>query len=249
MKLKLILLILMMCLLCGCTCEYNLKIDGSTYNETFTLQEETTDNSDKSYLNTLYKEEYPIYFSEEFLYYAPNEKKEGNTYYNKNLILENNLLKSTYSATYDNDSYKDSRALKTSFSTINIGYNTNKKYYYLELENLKIFDAENKINKIIINIEVNDEFVVIKNNASNVNGNRYTWTFDDKDAELILRYQTKDNYEESLHNNLGNNNSNKEPIKNDDTNNTTSLIFALIGLITFIFVLIIFINIKNRNKK
>lgn len=253
---KKILLVLVVVLLCGCTANYDLKIDANNnYYETLTLIEESSDNADKSYLHTLYLEEYPIYNSEEFMYYKPNEKIEGNTYYNKNLYVENNLYKSEYTATFNNDSYLDSRILVTSFKERNVGYNAKGKYYYLELSNLIIYNAQNNINKVNVSIEIDSNYVVLYNNATSVNNNVYTWNFDSSNADLKIRYQTLENYEESKKNNSSNINNNNQNINNTNNNQNSressvkDLIIIICLLLCFVICLIVVLIISKKVRK
>lgn len=235
MNLKKFMLVVSIFLLCGCECTYNLSIKGSTYTESFTLHEEAIDNGDKTNLNASFLEEYPIFYSQEFPYNNPYEKLEGNTYYDKNLESVNDLLKANYTATFDNDSYKDSRALKTAFKNRNIGYDSLNKYYYLELSDLIIFNADNKINKINVNITVDDNFVVIGNNANSINDNTYSWTFDNVNGKILLKYQSKENYNKAENNKPQE--DGKENFKPSDwLDENGDLIIAIALLATFLIV-------------
>lgn len=247
-KYKIFILGLLLFVLCGCSVNYDLIIDNNNYYyETTTISSTGNEEYSKEYLYNLYLEEYPIYESEEYLYYDPTERVEGNTYYDKSIIDNNYGYSAIYKAKYDNDSYKDSRALNTAFGEYKIGYDPDNEYYYLELNNLNIFDSENYINKININITVSNNYIVVENNASNVNGNIYSWSFDKVDSELILKYQKKsvyDYYQTHEHSKP----IEEEEEKEDNKNTTTIIIIALIAFLGYLLFIIGIISSK-KNKK
>ena len=251
MKKRLMLLIILILLTCGCSATYDLTIDETNhYLETLTLASEGNEDYTRRDLFNMYLEEYPIYDSQEFLYYAPTEKKEGNTYYIKNITSNSYGYVTTHKATFDNDSYKDSRILKNSFKDTSIGYNISGDYYYLDLSGLKIFKAQNYISGITVNIKVSDNYVVINNNASSINGNTYTWTFTGENSRLILNYQDKEVYNEKKKKQEENKSNNpitptKEVTKEEKTN---TIIIAVIGLLVYILLMIIILRFRNIRK-
>ena len=250
MKRKLLILVFLIFTTCGCTTSYNLKIDdNNNYFESVTLTSEGNEKYANSELYSMYLEEYPIYNSEEFLYYNPTEKLSGNTYYEKSIMPNNNGYIATYKANFNNDSYKDSRMLNNAFKIIDIGYNLNGDYYYLELNNLKIFNSENYITKIQININVSDKYVVIKNNADNISDNTYSWNFNKKESKLILRYQDRKIYDEIIKKKNEKIEEKKttevKEVNNDTTNN---IILGIIIVLVYIVLIIIILKIRKIKK-
>ena len=241
MKIKFVILVLLVVLTtCGCTVEYNLVIDeNNNYYETTKFISEGNENVEKDYLYMLYLEELPIYFSQNNPYDDPdqefssddvNKKIPEFTYYDKSILENQYGYIATYKAKYSNNDYDDSRILKSAFADIKVNKYLNQDSYYLNFSNLKIFNAENYITNIKVDITISDKYVVLDNNASKVNGNVYTWEFNNVNSKLIFRYQDKEK----------DNNEEVQPPEEDN-----SIIYVVIGLLGFFVILFIIFKIKK----
>ena len=240
MKCKIVILVLLLILTGGCNVNYNLKIDeNNNFIETTILESEGNEGRPKEYLYSLYLEEYPIFNSQEFMYYAPQEKKSGNSYYIKNIYETEKGYKAIYKANYNINNYSDSRFLNTTFNNINIGYNLDEEYYYIQLSKINIFNNNTEITKINIDIEIPSNYVVISNNATKISNNVYTWNFTEQDNKLYFTYQDKKTYDSK-------NEKKVREIKDNKEDN--SIIIVMLGLIGFAFVLTIIILINNKRK-
>jgi len=254
---KKIILFLLMFILMGCSTKYELVIDNETITETLEIISEESDITKKEENYYTYLEEYPIFIDEEFLYDTPNEKLENVDYYQKSIIETQFGYEATYKSKFEYNDLERSRILNTAFSTSNIGYDRKENFYYINLQNLKIFKYNKDISKIEVNIKLKD-YSVIESNATYINDDYLTWVFINdenyKDNKIILNFKKKE-----LINN-GNNNTTNNNEKNDNNtiidNNiekkvtlTRDVLIAIAGVGVFLVIItIIFKSKKIINK-
>lgn len=241
-KNKIILIILIVLCTTGCTVDYNLLIEDNKIKETTTFHQESSDTDEKSYMYSQYLEEYPIYIDEEYLYYDPNKKVEGNTYYDKSITDDSNGYNATYKAEFEIKEYDRSRFFNDAFVNRSSGYDKNERCYYIIADKLKIFEQENNINHINVSINIVG-YKVIESNQDSVNNNTYTWSFDrsDKERSIILRLK-KDNSNVEV---KPSNNDKNDTIKKESK--YTMYIFYGILLLIIIIGYLIFRKMKQSN--
>lgn len=244
MKKKLIVLLTLF-ITTGCTVNYDLVIEDEILKETTTFKQEENSFYTKEYINTLYKEEYPIYYDEEFLYLSPEEKIEGNTYYEKNIQENSSNYTITYKATYDFDDFKRAQLLNTAYGNYSIGYDYQDDCYYIIASNFKLFKTNKYLTNVTLNIELKN-YTVIESNNDYKNGNTYIWNLNKNDNNIILRYK----------NTNSNNKQEEKPIINNN-NIQTKEKFNIDNYILYIFLVIIvliiffgykwFLKFKDKN--
>ena len=241
-KNKIILIILIVLCTTGCTVDYNLLIEDNKIKETTTFHQESSDTDEKSSMYSQYLEEYPIYIDEEYLYYDPNKKVEGNTYYDKSITDDSNGYNATYKAEFEIKEYDRSRFFNDAFVNRSSGYDKNERCYYIIADKLKIFEQENNINHINVSINIVG-YKVIESNQDSVNNNIYTWSFDrsDKERSIILRLK-KDNSNVEV---KPSNNDKNDTIKKESK--YTMYIFYGILLLVIIIGYLIFRKMKESN--
>lgn len=241
-KNKIILIILIVLCTTGCTVDYNLVIEDNKIKETTTFHQDSSDTDEKSYMYSQYLEEYPIYIDEEYLYYDPNKKVEGNTYYDKSITDDSNGYNATYKAEFKIKEYDRSRFFNYAFVNRSSGYDKNEGCYYIIADKLKIFEQENNINHINVSINLVG-YKVIESNQDSVNNNTYTWSFDrsDKERSIVLRLK-KDNSNVEV---KPSNNDKNDTIKKESQ--YTMYIFYGILLLVIIIGYLIFRKMKQSN--
>ena len=189
MKKRIITLLLFIFLTTGCNANYNLVIENESIIETTTFTQEENAFYTKSYMFSQFQEEYPIYYDEEFLYYAPNEKVKGNTYYEKKIMEISNGYEAIYKANYNINNYKRSRLLNLAYENFSVGYDDVKDYYFLIANNLKIFNSNNYLDNITVTIDLKG-YEVLECNYHSRNGTIYMWNFDrNNKGNINLRYK------------------------------------------------------------
>lgn len=241
-KNKIILIILIALCTTGCTVDYNLVIEDNNIKETTTFHQDSSDTDEKSSMYSQYLEEYPIYIDEEYLYYDPNKKVEGNTYYDKSITDDSNGYNATYKAEFEIKEYDRSRFFNDAFVNRSSGYDKNERCYYIIADKLKIFEQENNINHINVSINIVG-YKVIESNQDSVNNNIYTWSFDrsNKERSIVLRLK-KDNSNIEV---KPSNNDKNDTIKKESK--YTMYIFYGILLLVIIIGYLIFRKMKQSN--
>ena len=241
-KNKIILIILIVLCTTGCTVDYNLLIEDNKIKETTTFHQESSDTDEKSSMYSQYLEEYPIYIDEEYLYYDPNKKVEGNTYYDKSITDDSNGYNATYKAEFEIKEYDRSRFFNDAFVNRSSGYDKNERCYYIIADKLKIFEQENNINHINVSINIVG-YKVIESNQDSVNNNIYTWSFDRSDKErknITIKFKKENSNIE-----IDPSDNKTEPNKVDSK--YTMYIFYGILLLVIIIGYLIFRKMKQSN--
>lgn len=244
MKRKTILLIFILLLTTGCSVNYDLVVEDENITEITSFTQEENATYTKSYMQSLYEEEYPIFYDEEFLYYAPNKKVDGNTYYKKSIIDDGDGYTATYRAEYNINDYQRSRLLNTAYELYSVGYDNDNNNYYLIANNLKIFKNNNDISNITVSITLKD-YEVIDGNYDSKSNNTYIWNFDRKSTGNInLKYRKK---AEKLVENDNNVKKKKKKSIINGTSSYTIYVFSFILIIIILFSYYIFNKLKEKN--
>lgn len=188
---KILVLLAVLIFITGCDITYNLDVTEDTFKESIIFNADVTSIYSKEYLYEQYRQEYPIYIDQEFLYYDPFSQVEDYDYYTKNFTELDNGYLFNYQASYDYDDFNRARSINTFYDTIGIGYVSAEDYYYLSMRDILIFNYDNNINLVTINIDFND-LEVISSNADNYSNNVYTWYITrDNPKSLNVSYKTK----------------------------------------------------------
>ena len=249
---KIILIVFLVMLLTGCDITYNLSVSEDEFVESTIFNTSTTDGT-KEYLYNLYREEYPIYIDQEYLYYDPYSQITGNDYYTKNYNeLENGYI-FNYQASYNYDDFSRARSLNTIFNTIGVGYLDTEDYYYLSMSGIKIFNYNNTINTITINIEFDRDAIILNNNADTVSGNTYTWQLNPtnlKDINITYRFLhlTDPDLEPET---PENNPSNSDTEQNEEVSNwvNDNKVIVYVGVfVILVCIIVIFSVIKSKKR-
>lgn len=236
---KKILLLILMLIMTGCSAKYELKIEDNVISEKLILESTENDYLTKEELYGQFLDEYPIYYDEEFLYYAPTQKQDGIEYYEKTLLETQNGYESVHKSKMDFKNYKRSRMLNTAFKNFNIGYDKKEQCYYIIAQDLKLFDYNKSINELEVVVNLNG-YEIIDTNSNKYVGNSLTWYFypnDNITEKIIIKFRKKKDIiekEEIKNENL---------VKQEEENN----IFLL--LISFGAFLIIILGIIITNQK
>ena len=154
-KKKLILAMLIALCTTGCTVDYNLVIEDNKIKETTTFHQDSSDTDTKSYMYSQYLEEYPIYIDEEYLYYDPNKKLEGNTYYDKSITDDSNGYNATYKAEFKIKEYNRSRLFNDVFVNHSSGYDKKEGCYRCTHKILRIIPHQSQGDQLCVGIDRN----------------------------------------------------------------------------------------------
>ena len=249
MKIKILIIILGIFLLTGCTANYTMEITEDTFDESITIEAYTNDLYDKNGLYTSFKEEYPVYIDQEFMYYDPNNKNENYSYYTKTYQELSNGYLFNYRYTYGLKDINRARAINMVYKTINIGYIDEEDFYYISLKDPIIFINNNEITSININLIFNDA-IIIENNADIINGSTYTWNITPtKLNDINIKYRFENKEEEPI---TKPENSNEEKPNKEESevsswvNENKGLVY--VGVFSILLVLILIVGIIKFKK-
>lgn len=185
MKRNRLFLLLMLILLSGCSCEYELTIDIA--NNDYKEQLSITGKNEKE-KESLLKEDWvvDVDFNE---YNEVDEeivKLENNNYYDVK-VIDNSLLLS-----YDHNisTMKKSTIALSCFKKVRLIRDTNKLYINTT-NGLTCYDDYDNLENVKVIIKSNDK--VISNNADKIEDNKYIWNFTrankNKSINLVLESQ------------------------------------------------------------
>lgn len=174
---KILLIMLTMLFLTGCTVNYNLEIDGDNLNEVITgnvtkkeYEVKETDNGE-NLIYALFNNDQNALFDEESPYLRTLEDKGKTIDYNFSYLYNYNFDRSTI--------------INTCFEYHMV--DETEDYYYIKLSGKFYCMYSDKIN---INVTSNN--AVLENNAMKVDGNVYSWVIKkDKDADILLNVSKK----------------------------------------------------------
>ncbi len=246
---KIILLLLSLLFLSGCSVQYTLDITEDEIKENITLVSENSFDSER-----IYNYAYP---TPAFLN-APTmsesyEKLEGVEYYETEKVL-NSMGYYNYNMQYTflQEDYENSNVVSNSVSVFNV-YNKGRTYYIETGANIKAFSQMNGISTLQVVVNLDDNLEVVSSNADLVSGNTLTWNIPSSDAKttpISLAYKKIENSSNSSNStNSTNSSSNELNNSNNSVDNKSTLIIALLCLLGFGLVLTILIIIKNRRQK
>lgn len=254
MKVKIIGLLLGILMLTGCSATYNLEITEDTFEESFVINA-NIDNiyTTKESLYDAYLEEYPVYIDQEFMYYDPYTRNENYSYYDKSYQETTDGYMFSYRYIYEADEINRARSIQSSYDSVSFGYIDEEDYYYISLRNPIIFNNNNNLTALTINLSFDNDAVVLSNNADLVNGNTYTWQLNPtnlKDINITYRFlhlTDPDPEPETPENNP----SNSDTEQNEEVSNwvNDNKVIVYVGVfVILVCVIIIFSVIKSKKR-
>ena len=241
---KIVLLLFIIFLTTGCSVNYTVIINNNDFTEDVKIYAYEDENYKLEDLYYSYLEEYPIYIDEEFMYYDPYNKIEGNTYYTKTYKELQMGYLFNYKSNINYENINRARTLKTFFKNGKIGHISEEDYYYISLNNTNLF-TNNNIEKLTVNL-VFEGYEVISHNAKSINNNTYTWEFiNNEEAKIDIKYRKKKESIEIDENDIIDNKNDK------NVNNNSFLDYILLGAILLLFMIGIIglIKYKSINKE
>lgn len=180
-KYKIVLLIVILLSLTGCSFEYNMKIDTNTISEENIVYIPNTDKND-------IKQEVEKLVSR---YTGPTNSLGM---YKQSVIEDNNNFGMSYKKNYDTlNDYNNS----LSFSICYDNYKLIKEKDKIVISTSKRFNCFNKYSELDdVTINIDSSLEVESSNADEVNGNIYTWNINKSNADnrpinIVLKPNTE----------------------------------------------------------
>ncbi len=246
MKRKILILIPLIFLLCGCSAEVNINIDDKMrVSETIDIKAYADVYYTQSQLEKAFRQYVPIYAEEPIVDTMPDERVSGIKYYNRHQNTLNNGYKFTYDYTFNINDYKKARTVKGAFKSSTIQVNKKDQEILLSTDKNEIlfFNEYPSLDNITINIKTS--FPAKENNADSINGNVYTWRFY-KDTKKNI-YLLLDTTPTGKPNKVVEDNDKKE--ENSDVEkfmNKHPFLIAIIAILSFIIIICIISKVTKH---
>jgi hypothetical protein len=177
MKKKLLLLIALVFLLCGCTAEVNINVGYSNIEETISITTLADNNLTKETIKKSFRVYMPAFENDIVTDTDPDEKIPSVSYYSYISEELSNGYKNTYGYRYSFDEFKNSTSVKEAFRSVTIQNDKVDGEIMLSTDTggLLLFNAYPKLDSVKVNIK--SEYKVKETNADSHKDNVYTWTF------------------------------------------------------------------------
>lgn len=236
MKKKILFILIGTILLTGCTCQYNLTIDGNTYKEEVILN--GSNSSEMELFNN--KWQIPVDIDDYQNIGDDSLDSSTNNYTTYNYQLSGNKLIFNHDFSINNIS--NSTAIANCYKMATIKKVDNTLVISTSNDNL-CFDKYPTLSRIEINIETT--LKAVNNNADKINGNIYTWVVDKDSTEGInLVLDNSDKKDNVIDDGKGNNSNN-----DDKQNNGKDYAFYIFLGIILVILLIGYALISKMNNK
>ena len=247
------LLLLGILFLTGCNAEYNIDLSKDYINENITLfSENSLDNKEI--------EEFITSFNNANIF--SDSKLENVEYYNSYKNLDKNNYELNFNYNLKNTQLNSSPFINNSFENHNISFDDNILNF--DFVGLKVFKEYDNLTNLTIKLNISSDYEIINANTNNIDNNLITWNIskDDSDKFLIsfslrdVNYPTE-NLPTTDNSNLEDNNKEEMKIKDEEikiedeeiqetfNTNNGGEISAIILIVIFLLVAIIFIALKN----
>lgn len=206
MKKRIIVLVISLLLMTGCTCEYNLTIDNSNYQESISINGTTNDeiiHFNNDWKVPIDKNEYNNISGE------PGTKVEIDTDIYQYKLTGNNL---TFTNDFTKSNLNNSTAISICYDKVTI-QNYEDSIIISTSNKVQCFNKYPSLTNIKINITTDKP--VKKHNADSVNKNTYTWNISQNDSEskpinMIINNKYSEPSKESQSSQTDNKNNKKD---------------------------------------
>lgn len=248
---KMIFLVVLTFLLCGCSATYNLTITKDSIKEEAIILDDITVSNSMEEMSHIYPP-LTIDYKEAIEDDDIANLEEGIEIYNQKIDKINDAYQIRYA--YDKftkDTITSSNIARTAYS--NIGYLYSPKENIIQLStnpNLKAFDEFPNLDSITVNITT--DYLVSNSNADQVNGNTYSWVFtrENRNRNVVLVMQFREDSSDKEENTQNKEEQTKEEQKNTTNGDTqdqkyASWLIILVFLGIFAIILLVLFKIKK----
>jgi len=257
------LLLVLVLILSGCTLEYNLVIDESTFEEVITINEndstklnspvaEGTTMTYKNRVDWLVTTPIYVYKNSNVSPYEEDGIIDGVKYYEKQKIVTGEEYGVSLITNGEIDEINDLRSLSHCYEIARVLNNKDEYVISTSFKNM-CFENYPLLDELTINITT--DMKVTSNNADSVSGNTYTWkitraNYDNKSISLAM--QSIRDYNQDKYNEEQEEKREEQRKKIEKQKNTTLKILGVVGIAFLVIVLglgiVIFIKNQKENK-
>lgn len=172
---KILMLLMLMVLLTGCSANVNLTVTSSNIEEEIIISAYSDSDTTKAQVYTSFRKYMPVFANVPLSDTEPDTKKDGVEYYTRREQDLGSGYRFNYKYKYKFEDYKNSRSVKYGFASRTIQRNPGDKNIMISTDSagLKYFEQYPNLETVTINIR--SSYKMLENNADYVNGNVYTW--------------------------------------------------------------------------
>lgn len=256
---KLIILMVFIFLLCGCSANVNLEVTEKSIDETVTINTANDNTYTKEGWKSAFRDYIPVYSDIVIVDTEPDEKVDGVSYYSKDIKESNGSYTFIYNYNYKFANYSKARSLKYGFKSYSLI--KNEKDGTLELSTdssgFNYFSTYSSLNSI--NVNIHTDYEVVKNNADSVSNGTYTWNFtptDNGNIYMLINYNSVSNSEEDDNEENSNDDSNSTIVISNNSEegqsdfekfvNKHPILVGIIAVLAFVIFVLIFKSVKIK---
>ena len=208
---KIIIIIIFLFILTGCTSTVNLEITDNIVHEQIIIDDQVTPKSS-------FREYQPVYYKDNVADTEPDIKENKKEYYKKE-IIDNKI---NYSYAFRINDYNESNAMKSVFSSSAIVFSeaTGITELYTSSDGVYVFDIYPNLTKLEVNITT--ELEVEENNADSVSGNTYTWVFTPNNNKKNIYLRMRNYIYKRIHVNEDKNDNKTDDSSKSNNNNDSN---------------------------
>ena len=231
MNKKIILIIFLSLLLCGCTANYDLTIHDGVITESLSVLN-IANGDTVNYIDNNLKYPTPAKKSQKFDKYT-DEKLENVDYYDVKRITKDGLEGLNYKYDFTFTNYYDSNIMNSCY-----------EYFKVINENNLLAISTSRGNKCmsdkvdVLNINITTDYLVVDSNADTVKGHTYSWKINRdnyEDKNIYIKLNTIKRAEKT-----------QEEVEQEEN---ILKIFVTIGIILIVFVVITVFVLMNKKRK
>lgn len=252
MKKKIILLIGLVFMLCGCSADVNIELTGSNVKENVYIYAYPNEHYTKERLNKAFRKYIPAFAKDTIIDTMPDEETKGISYYKRSEVDLGNGYRFNYKYNFNLSNYKNARTVKEGFKSSNIYVDNKEKTILFSTDNggLLFFSQYPDLNTVNVNIKT--DYKVKETNADSVDGNVYTWKLsrnnNNKNIYLLLDSSpVEEDKDDEKNNVIENNNDVKEESKFIKFVNEHPFLVIFVSFFLFLIIVLIISKItKNK---
>ena len=248
---KIISLLMLVFLLCGCTAKVDINIDRRNIDETITITDFANETYTKEQVLAKYRKYMPVDKSTVIVDTEPDERKSRVDYYKRSVTDLGNGYNILYNYNYDYDEYFNAKSLNTAFKSSFINYNRDENTITISTDSsgTTLFDQYKDLENLQINIS--SSYEVKESNADSVNGKVSTWNLSrGSNKKIYIQYNTalvqKEETEEKEEEEEVVPPTEKEEEEKETIPLGVALLLVLAGTLGFIVIVIIVSKFDNR---
>ena len=232
-KNRLIIIILSVFILTGCSIEYNLDITGNEFIENINVIDLVSEDRNKETI----LDDHGNYFS--VFYRAPNPGNMSefvNTFHTKTINELENGYRINYTFNFSESNIRYARSINKAFNSFIVRRNSN--LLLISTDNrLRLFDSYTLLTQVVVNIKT--DYEITNHNADSVNGNVYTWVFN------------RDNYTDKSIQlegvpNRNNEQNNNQIVQDPEESIFDSPLVVFLGFLGFLIAIGVVIKIRSK---